>query len=101
MKSEFNSRAEAVAWLKKEGLDAFERDWVMGETIGVAAGKLPENENGIEGWKHMVYIHIESGEWAVSDLKYQDSKPIVCGSLESAAIKAKEMLEEKLSNEKA
>jgi hypothetical protein len=30
----------AVAYLKSRGFHAFERDWAMGETIGVAAGPI-------------------------------------------------------------
>jgi hypothetical protein len=50
------TKAEAVAYLTSREFHAFERDWAMGETIGVAAG--PTEHGGITVYRYIVYLPV-------------------------------------------
>lgn len=59
------TRAEAVALLRARGIEAHVRDWAMGKTIVVVAGK--SSANGIDVWERSVWIveGEEPREWTV------------------------------------
>jgi hypothetical protein len=61
------TKAEAVAFLMARGVHAFEREWVMGETIGVASGPN-ETAQGITVWTRIVYIVRKPDGWIVEEL---------------------------------
>ena len=92
-------RKDAVIYLKNKGLHAFQRDWVMGETVGVCGGQLPDGPAGIKAWRFCLYIHIHESEWAVSDLDYQISEPQKCGTLKKATEYGYNLMVAKLSGE--
>ena len=49
-----STREQAIEYLRGAGYDAFPRDWVMGETIGVGAGRTEENL--ITAFRHLIYL---------------------------------------------
>jgi hypothetical protein len=55
------SRAEAVAYLRERGFQAFERDWAMGETIAIFAEKLSENHCA-----GIIYIYPSEKGWSLA-----------------------------------
>ena len=61
-----NSRAEAVTYLLSLGFQAKERDWSLGETIGVFAGVkiLPEYPE-LQLAERGVYIYRRDGLWSI------------------------------------
>lgn len=61
------TKAEAVAFFSARGFHAFEREWVMGETIGVASGPN-ETPQGITVWTRVVYIVRQPNGWIVEEL---------------------------------
>lgn len=89
-------RKDSVLYLQKKGLHAIERNWIMGETVGVFGGQLPEGPGGIKAWRYCLYIHHHESEWAVSDLDYQISEPHKCGTLKNATEFAYKLMQEKL-----
>lgn len=60
---QIKDRADAVAYLLSQGVFAMERDWVLGETIAVAA----EPDNGIlsehSSFNKALYIYPRSCYW--------------------------------------
>jgi hypothetical protein len=56
-----------VAFLSARGFHAFERDWVMGETIGVAS-ELSQTAHGITLHSRIVYIARQPNGWIVAEL---------------------------------
>jgi hypothetical protein len=83
---QIHNRADAVAYLTAEGFHAFARDWVLGETIGVAAE--PFEAGGIQAWRRIVYIAPTGGGWEVHDLSRQADPPTSAVSLEAACHQA-------------
>lgn len=69
----FDTREDAVAFLRASGFHAFARDWAMGETIGVAS--KPTTSEGIEVWQRMVYIAAEQGGWVLHNLRRPGASP--------------------------
>ena len=67
MSQEIEDRDDAVEYLQRKGFHAFKRDWIMGETVGVAAGLQPENNSGIKCWDHCItFISAEiSGQYLI------------------------------------
>lgn len=66
--AEIRSRTEAVSFLRKRGYHAFERDWSLGETIGVAAE--PSMAGTIEVWKRVVYLAPSPKGWVLYNLMH-------------------------------
>ena len=66
-------KLQALVFLRAHGLHAFERDWALGETIGVAAEPEP-TELGITGYHRLEYLVHEAGGWIVDEL---DNRPRV------------------------
>jgi hypothetical protein len=91
-----NNRNDSVLYLKENGLYAKQRDWVMGKTVGVFGGELPDGPNGIKAWRFCLYIHKYENEWAVSDLAFQVSEPTKCGTLYRATEFACKLMLDKL-----
>ena len=67
------TKAEAVAYLIGRGFHAFERDWAMGETIGVAAG--PAMGGGITVYRYLVYLVRREEGWIVERLNPLNTDP--------------------------
>lgn len=64
--TEMRTRPEAIDFLSAQGFHAFERDWVMGQTIGVAAESF--EHNGITMWRRMIYIAPTDTGWKLEFL---------------------------------
>jgi hypothetical protein len=67
------TKAEAVAYLTSRGVHAFERDWAMGETIGLAAG--PTMGGAITVYRYVVYLERRGEGWIVEQLNPLDTDP--------------------------
>ena len=82
-----------MAYLQSRGLHAFERDWAMGETIGVVAGPM-ETDVGITVYRRAVYIAPHDEGWIVEEIR--GGPPVVneseVMSLESACARAETIL---------
>jgi hypothetical protein len=77
------SREEAVMWLQARGLHAFLRDWVLGQTVGVAA-RATEGPHGITMLDRLIYLYSGAdGAWVVADLSTNEDFP--CEGLRQAA----------------
>ena len=86
------TKAEAIAHMKDRGLHAFERDWVIGQTIGVAVDA--EAICGITAFRRLAYIAKREAGWIVEEvgvMPADDSKPEVM-SLEAACARAESIL---------
>jgi hypothetical protein len=87
------TRAEAVAYLQARGLHAIERDWAMGETIGVFTGPM-ETDVGITVYRRAVYIAPHAEGWIVEEITGRPptvGEPAVM-SLEDACVRAEAIL---------
>ena len=89
------TKAEAVAYLTSRGLHAFERDWAMGETIGVAAGRT--EHGALIVYRHMVYLVRRGEGWVVTQLDSLRGDPQQQVTLESACAQAEAILSEAMS----
>lgn len=59
------TREEAIELIRKNGFHAFERDWSLGASIGLAWG--PQNHAAIRSWTNMLYIYGSDATWRVFD----------------------------------
>ena len=89
--SELRTPVEAIAFLQAAGFHAFEREWVIGKSIGVAAD--PSEHSGIQTWRRMVYIAPTDEGWVLHNLRTTGDGPILVGSLGQACIQAIAALE--------
>ena len=83
---EMQTASEAIEFLRAAGFHAFERDWVIGKSIGVAAD--PSEDGGIQGWRRMVYIARTDAGWVLHNLRTTGDRPTLVGSLEQACRQA-------------
>jgi hypothetical protein len=67
------TKAEAVAYLTSRGFHVFERDWAMGETIGVAAD--PATGGDITAYRYLVYLVRRGEGWIVEQLNPLNTDP--------------------------
>jgi hypothetical protein len=87
------TRAEAVANLRARGLNAVERDWVMGQTIAVFTEPM-ETSVGITVYRRALYLVPHADGWFVEELDGRTpagSEPAVM-SLEEACDRAQAIL---------
>jgi hypothetical protein len=85
--------AEAVAYLRARGFHAVERDWTMGQTIGVVTGPI-NTDVGITVYRRAVYIAPRGDGWVVEEITVGPpdvSEPAVT-SLEDACVRAGNIL---------
>ncbi len=65
------NRSEAIAYLQERGFEAFARDWVLGETIGIPVGKKNDPSTGEDSivvkWAGLLYIYAIGDQWAIHD----------------------------------
>ena len=87
------TKAEAVAFLNARGFHAFEREWVMGETIGVAS-EPSGTAQGITMYARIVYIARRPNGWVVEELDAVPSSRSTAEpmSLEAACAEAVSLL---------
>jgi hypothetical protein len=84
--SELQTPSEAIEFLKAAGFHAFEREWSIGKSIGVAAD--PSEHGGIQMWGRMVYIAPTDVGWVLHNLRTTADGPTLVGSLEQACQQA-------------
>lgn len=60
------TRAEAVEYLRSQGLHAEERDWALGETVAVATGAT--EAAGITVFARAMYIVPKGHDWSCFEL---------------------------------
>ena len=101
MNPNLQTRDDAIELLRASGFQAPARDWSFGQTVCVGAGVVPDTESGILACRHLVCIHPEAGQWAVSDLSMSSQAPgvVSCGSLANAVHEAMNILNAKLARE--
>jgi hypothetical protein len=87
------TKAEAVAFLRARSFHAFEREWAMGETIGVAS-EPDETDQGITVYARIVYIARQANGWVVEELGAMSSTRATTEpkSLEAACAEAVSLL---------
>src|SRR5262245_22408059 len=78
--------SEAIEYLQAAGFHAFEREWAIGKSIGVAAD--PSEHGGIRAWRRMVYIAPTDAEWVLHNLRATGDHSTLVGSLEQACRQA-------------
>ena len=83
---------EAVTFLKGRSFHAFERDWAMGETVGVAAEPTDSGIDGITAYKRMVYMVRAASGWTVVDLNSPPSGVSDVMTLTEACARAEAIL---------
>ena len=92
------TKAEAVAYLASRGFHAFERDWAMGETIGVCADA--REAHGIIVYRYAVYLVRRGEGWTVVPLAPLGTHPqqheVTVLTLENACARVEEILSEAL-----
>tara|TARA_B100000614_G_C14160895_1_gene332645 strand:- start:3 stop:308 length:306 start_codon:yes stop_codon:yes gene_type:complete len=101
MSQEIEDRDDAVEYLQRKGFHAFKRDWIMGETVGVAAGLQPENNSGIKCWDHCIYIYKCGDQWAISDCANQFCEAATFENLQMATASAVQLMKHKSTNGRA
>jgi hypothetical protein len=93
------TKAEAVTYLTNRGFHAFERDWAMGETIGVAADRTVGG-GGITVYRYMVYLARRGEGWIVEQLNPLNTDPqqqaVSVITLEDACAQVEAILSEAL-----
>lgn len=78
------TKDEAVAFLRARGFHAFEREWAMGETIGVAS-EPNGTAQGITVYARIVYIARQPNGWVVEEL---DATPSAHRTAEPKSLEA-------------
>jgi len=61
------TKTEVVASLRAQGFHAFERDWALGETIGVASDPSV-GSGGITVYRRIVYIVRQGHDWVIEEI---------------------------------
>lgn len=84
--SEFQTPSEAIDFLRASGFHAFEREWAIGKSIGVAADS--SEHGGIQGWRRMVYIAPTEQGWVLHTLRTTAACPTLVGTLTHACHEA-------------
>ena len=90
-------KQEAIAFLSARGLHAFERDWAMGETIGVATEPM-DFGGGITGYRRVVHIVRGDKGWTVVEIVLQRSVESEPMPLADACVRAEAVLMSPLPN---
>jgi hypothetical protein len=84
--SELQTPSEAIDFLRASGFHAFEREWVIGKSIGIAAD--PSEHGGIQGWRRLVYIARTEQGWVLHNLRTTADGPALVGTLTQATHQA-------------
>jgi hypothetical protein len=72
------NREEAIDWLRLKGVNAWKRDWSVGESIGIRAGQPVEWRGGTVGYENVFYLYPgPKGSWIFLDCDARCRKPIV------------------------
>ncbi len=79
------SREEAIAYFQARGFRAEKRDWAMGQTVLVLAGR-DDSIKEIECWNRAVYLCPDDNFWIVSrpDGKPDEHVPTLDGACKLA-----------------
>jgi hypothetical protein len=78
--------SQAIEFFQAAGFHAFEREWVIGKSIGVAAD--PSEHHGIQLWRRLVYIASTNDGWVLHNPRTPAEGPLLVGSLEQACHEA-------------
>ena len=84
--SELQTPSEAIEFFRASGFHAFEREWAIGKSIGIAAD--PSEHNGIQVWRCMVYIALTEQGWVLHNLRTTADGPALVGTLTQASHQA-------------
>lgn len=83
---ELHTTSEAIDFFRASGFHAFEREWAIGKSIGIAAD--PSEHSGIRVWRRMVYIAPTDDGWVVHSLRTMADGPSLVGTLTQASLQA-------------
>lgn len=89
------TRAEAIKYLQAHGYEAFERDWALGQSIGIPVGRKREEKVGdqtIRIWDGVVYIFPVDEQWAINDLSTAEISQAKYPSLLEAVLEAEKIV---------
>jgi len=61
-----------------KGVNAWKRDWSVGESIGIQAGRPLESRGGINAYENVFYLYPDlKGSWIFLDCNAMRQKPII------------------------
>jgi hypothetical protein len=83
---ELHTTSEAIDFFRASGFHAFEREWAIGKSIGIAAD--PSEQGGIQVWRRMVYIAPTDHGWVLHNLHTMADGPALVGTLTQASHEA-------------